>query len=117
MNKKKRTKADEKRIQRKSTISGEQSLSKINEKKIFFGRHLETYTALHTIYVYVTQFVQKLDLTLFVPGYFYTLFVPGGGGANLPPLPKNRLVSGRSKIFGMLKLFFVKFVKIKILRS
>ena len=54
-------------------------------------------------------------LTLYIPGYFYTLFVPGGG-ANFPPLSKNRLVSDRSKIFCMLKVFFVKFSKIKILR-
>ena len=41
-------------------------------------------------------------------------FVPGGG--QIYPLPKNRLVSDRSKIFCLLKLFFVKFLKINILK-
>ena len=58
---------------------------------------------------------QKVTLTLYILGYFYTVFVPGGGG-KFAPLSKNRLVSDRSKIFCMLKLFFVKFLKIKILR-
>ena len=52
-------------------------------------------------------------LILYIPSYFYTLFVPG---RQICPISKNRLVSDRSKIFGMLKLFFVKFLKIKILR-
>ena len=55
------------------------------------------------------------NLTLYILGYFYTVFVVGGGG-KFAPLSKNRLVSDRSKIFCMLKLLFVKFLKIKILR-
>ena len=54
-------------------------------------------------------------LTLYILGYFYTLFVPGG--ANLPPPhQKKRLVSDRIEIFWLLKLFFVKFLKINFLR-
>ena len=52
-------------------------------------------------------------LTLYLPGYFYTLFVPGGKFA---PLTKNRLVSDKSKIFCLLKVIFVKFLKINLLR-
>ena len=52
-------------------------------------------------------------LTLYIPGYFYTLFVPVG---QIYPLSKNRLVSDRRKIFCLLKLFFVKFLKLNILR-
>ena len=56
----------------------------------------------------------QILLTLYIRGYFYTVFVPGGG--KFAPSSKNRLVSDRSKIFCMLKVFFVKFLKIKILR-
>ena len=54
-------------------------------------------------------------LTLYKPGYFHPLFVPGGGG-KFAFLSKSRLVSDRSKIFYLLKLFFVKFLKINILK-
>ena len=54
-------------------------------------------------------------LTLYILGYFYTLFVPGGGG-KFAPLSKNQLVSDRMEIFWLLKLFFVKFLKINFLR-
>ena len=53
-------------------------------------------------------------LTLCLLGYFYTLFVPERG--KFAPLPKNCLLSDRSEIFCFLKLFFVKFLKIIILR-
>ena len=55
----------------------------------------------------------RFSLTLYILGYFYTLFVPGGKFA---PLSKNRLVSDRIKIFWLLKLFFVKFLKTNFLR-
>ena len=54
------------------------------------------------------HFSVKNSLTLYPPGYFYTRFVP--------VVSKNCLVSDRSKIFCLLKLFFVKFLKIDILR-
>ena len=60
----------------------------------------------------VSRLQRWSDLALYVPGYFYTLFVPG----KVAPLSKNRLVSDRSKNFGWLKPFFVKFLKINILR-
>ena len=47
-------------------------------------------------------------LTLYLPGYFYTLFVPRRGKF-ASPQSKKRLVSDRSKIFCLLKLFYVKF--------
>ena len=55
----------------------------------------------------------KSYLSLYILGYFYILFVPGGGFA---PLSKNRLVSDRIEIFWLLKLFFVRFLKINFLR-
>ena len=39
-----------------------------------------------------------------------------GGGGKFASQSKNCLVSDRSKVFCMLKLFFIKFLKIKILR-
>ena len=48
-----------------------------------------------------------LGLTLYLPGFFYTLFVHGGG--KFAPLFKNRLVSDRSNIFCLLKLFLLNF--------
>ena len=57
--------------------------------------------------------VIQIALTLHLSGYFYTLFLPGGKFALLS---KNRLVSDRSKILRLLKLFFVKFLKTNFLR-
>ena len=57
----------------------------------------------------------KKTLTLYLPGYFYNLFVPERGG-KFAPQSKNRLVSDICKIFCLLKLFFVKCLKINILR-
>ena len=58
----------------------------------------------------VLTLYKTTKLTLYILGYFYTLFVPGGG--KFAPLSKNRLVTDRIEIFWLLKLFFVKFLKI-----
>ena len=59
--------------------------------------------------------VIQMALTLYLPGYLYTIFLPGEGG-KFALLSKNRLVSDRSKILCLLKLFFVKFLKTTLLR-
>ena len=62
------------------------------------------------------KILPKPILTLYLPGYSYTLFVLRGGNLPLLPPSKNQLVSDRRKIFWILKLFFVEFLKINILR-
>ena len=53
-------------------------------------------------------------LTLYLRAILHPICT--GEGGKFAPLSKNRLVRDRSKIFCMSKLFFVKFLKINILR-
>ena len=60
--------------------------------------------------------IKNLCINPISTGLFLHPISTGGGGKLLPTQSKNCLVSDRSKIFCLLKFFFVKFFKLTIIR-